>query len=60
MLNFVLTKQHLREVLIDFSTLIERKVWLKPIDCLSKFIVTLLQLINHVRNDFDQGWRFQR
>ena len=26
---------------------------LKPIECLSKFMVTLLQLINHVGNDFD-------
>ena len=26
---------------------------LKPIECLSKFTVTLLQLINHVENDFD-------
>jgi len=51
MLNFVLTKQHLREVLI--SALIGRKVRLKPIERLSKFMVTLLQLINHVGNDFD-------
>ena len=26
---------------------------LKPMECLSKFMVTLLQLINHVGNDFD-------
>ena len=26
---------------------------LKPIECLSKFMVTLLQLINHVENGFD-------
>ena len=31
-----------------FSALIGRKVRLKPIECLSKFMVTLLQLINHV------------
>ena len=28
-------------------------MWLKPIECLSKFIVTLFQLINHVGNGFD-------
>jgi len=50
MSNFVLTKQHLR---FWFSVLIGRKVRLKPIECLSKFMVTLLQLINHVGNDFD-------
>ena len=34
---------------------------LKPIECLSKFIVTLLQLINHVGNGFDVSrWKFQR
>ena len=51
MSNFVLTKQHLWEVLI--FCLIRRKVRLKPIECLSKFIVTLLQLINHVGNGSD-------
>ena len=35
------------------EALIGRKVRLKPIECLSKFMVTLLQLIYHVRNDFD-------
>ena len=50
MSNFVLTKQHLWE---NFSALIGRKVRLKPIECLSKFMVTLLQLINHVGNGFD-------
>jgi len=49
--RFVLIKQHLREVL-NFC-FIERKVRLKPIECLSKFMVTLLQLINHVENGFD-------
>ena len=28
---------------------------LKPIECLSKFMVTLLQLINHVGNGFKDG-----
>ena len=46
--NFMLTKQHLR---FWFSALIGRKVRLKPIKCLSKFMV--LQLINHVGNGFD-------
>ena len=37
-----------------FFALIERKVRLKPIECLSKFMVTLFQLINYyVENDFD-------
>ena len=48
MSNFVLTKQHLR-----FSALIGRKVRLKPIEYLSKFMMTLLQLTNHVGNGFD-------
>ena len=51
MSNFVLTKQHLREVLIFCFNW--RKVQLKPIECLSKFMMTLLQLINHVGNGFD-------
>ena len=32
---------------------------LKSIECLSKFMVTLLQLINHVGNSTFQRWRFQ-
>ena len=36
-----------------FYALIGRKIRLKPIECLSKFMVTLLQLINHVGNDFN-------
>ena len=38
-----------------FSALIGRKVRLKPIECLSKFMMTLFQLINHVDNDFKDG-----
>jgi len=41
-------------------SLIGRKVRLKPIECLSKFTVTLLQLINHVGNGFNVSRRFQR
>jgi len=50
MSNFVLTSICRR---FWFSALIGKKVRLKPIECLSKFMVTLLQLINHVGNDFD-------
>ena len=52
MSNLVLFKQHLREVLIFCFNYI-RKVRLKPIECLLKFMVTLLQLINHVGNGLD-------
>jgi len=51
MSNFVLTKQHLREVLIFCFNW--KKNAAESIECLSKFMVTLLQLINHVGNDFD-------
>jgi len=51
MSNFVLTKQHCGR--FWFSALIGRKMRLKPIECLSKFMVILLQLINHVGNSFD-------
>ena len=49
MSNFVLTKQHLREVLIFCFN------WKKSEAhrMLVKFMVTLLQLINHVGNGFD-------
>ena len=49
MSNFVLTKHHLWEVLIFCFN------WKKSaaIECLLKFMVTLLQLINHLGNGFD-------
>ena len=50
MSNFVLTKQHLREVLIFCFN------WKKSAakaHRLPKFMMRLLQLINHVGNDFD-------
>jgi len=51
MSNFVLTKQHLREVLIFCFNW--KKSAAEVIKCLSKFMVTLLQLINYVGNGFD-------
>ena len=58
MSNFVLTKQHLREVLIFCFN------WKKSAAEAYRMlviIVTLLQLINHVGNGFDVSrWKFQR
>jgi len=51
MSNFVLTKQHLREILIFCFNW--KKSAAEAIECLSKFMVTLLQLINHLGNGFD-------
>jgi len=51
--NFVLIKQHLQEVLIFCFNW--KKSALKPIECLSKFMVTLHQLINYVGNGLEDG-----
>ena len=52
MSNFVLTKQHLREVLIFYFNWKKSAAEVHRMD-LSKFMVTLLQLINHVGNGFN-------
>jgi len=56
--NFVLIKQHLREILI-FCFNWKKSDGLKSIECLSKFMVTLLQLINQGMVSMFQGWRFE-
>jgi len=49
--NFVLTKQHLRKGLIFYFNW--KKSAVETIEWLSKFMATLLQLINHIGNSFD-------
>jgi len=57
MSNFVLTKQHLREILIFCfnwkKSAAEAATHRMLVEVYGSFMVTLLQLINHVGNDFD-------